>query len=160
MSRVLQTLVTLAWGLWFGGLVMLFLAVTSLFHTFSDREVAGAAASGVFRSFDLFRLGVAAAALIATFLWHLCGVSSRLRSLTFLFFALAVVAATCSAVLLTPRLEQLRAVQQTQSPQFRKLHGMSMGVYLAETFFVLGAGLTLPWASQASPKPLKQKSNN
>jgi hypothetical protein len=151
MNRLFQTLVTLAWGLWFGGLVMLFMTVTSLFHTFPDRQLAGTVASGVFHSFDLFRLGVAAGALIATFLWRVVS-PSRLKSVVFLFFALAVIAATYSAVILTPQLEQLRAELQTQSPQFGKLHAMSMCVYLAETLFVLGAGLTLPWASQSEPK--------
>jgi hypothetical protein len=151
MNRAFQILVTLAWGLWFGGLVMLFISVTSLFHTFADqRDVAATAASGLFHSFDSYRLIVAAAALVATFVWRVAGGASRLKTAVFTLFALAVIAATCSAVLITPKIERLAAAGRTNSPDFRRLHGASMGVYLVETLFVAGAGMLLPWGTQAN----------
>ena len=38
MARALCILVSWIWGLWFGGIVLLFVAVQSLFNTFQDRR--------------------------------------------------------------------------------------------------------------------------
>ncbi|HZL36877.1 MAG TPA: DUF4149 domain-containing protein [Tepidisphaeraceae bacterium] len=149
MNRFLQTLVTLAWGVWFGGLVVLFLAVGSIFQTFADRhDLAGQAASGIFRVFNGYRLGVAAAALLATFLWRLAG-RSRAKVAAFALFALGALAAVYSAAVLTPKIERLRVDGQTHASTFDRLHGLSMSVYLAETIFVLGAGISISQARTA-----------
>ena len=143
MNRFIRTLVTLAWGLWLGGLVMLFIALQSLFDTFSARrDLAGEAASGMFRRFAFYRLGLAAAALGLTFLWRIAD-KSRATVVAFSFFTLATLAAVYSVGVLTPQIERLRMQSQTHSAQFTHLHALSMGVYLLETLFVFCAGLTL-----------------
>jgi hypothetical protein len=148
MRRTLHTLLSLVWGLWFGGLVMLFIAVQTLFNTFSDRRsIAGEGASAIFRFFNYYHLALAAAALLLTFCWWLAGRSGRKMAIFFLL-ALATVAAASITGLLTPKLESLRMQGLTQSAQFRQLHGWSMGVYLIETIFVFLAGLALPWAAR------------
>jgi hypothetical protein len=49
-------------------------------------------------------------------------------------------------------MEQLRQQGQSSSPEFRKLHGISMIVYSGQTLILLAAGLTLPWAMREQDK--------
>jgi len=144
MNRLLRTLLIVIWGLWFGGLVMLFCAVQTLFNTFAQRrEIAGEGASSIFHFFSYYHLSLAAAALILSFLWRLAG-AGRFKILLFGFFALATVAGVYVSAFLTPELEHLRAQAATHGARFRQLHGLSMGIYLVETIFVFLAGLLLP----------------
>ena len=69
MRRLFGMIVLLAWGLWLGGLVTLFMAVTTLFATL-DRHTAGVGAAHIFRLFNQYQLAFAAAALLATFFWR------------------------------------------------------------------------------------------
>ena len=148
MRRTLHTLLSLVWGLWFGGLVMLFIAVQTLFNTFNDRRpIAGEGASAIFHFFNFYHLALAAAGLLLTFFWWMAGRSARKLTVIFLL-AVATIAAASITGLLTPKLETLRMQGLTQSADFRRLHGWSMGVYLIETIFVLLAGLGLPWAAR------------
>ena len=126
-----------------GGLVTLLIAVSSLFHTFAaDHTIAGEAASGIFQQFNLFRLGLAATALLVTAgAW--ISDRSALKLAVFVLFALAVLAAVGSSLVLTPRIEHLRVLGLTRSAEFGRLHGMSMGVYLVETVLVFAAGVVL-----------------
>src|ERR1700722_1493484 len=98
MNRVVLTILNIVWGLWFGGLIMLLIAVQSLFHTFAtDHTVAGDAASGLFQQFNLFRLALAAAALLITAGWW---VSDRawLNLAMFTLCALATLSAVGSSI--------------------------------------------------------------
>ena len=71
MNRVLATLVCLAWALWFGGAVMVFVTAGSLFATFApDKVTAGTAAAGVFRTWERYQLVLAAVALVLTVAWR------------------------------------------------------------------------------------------
>lgn len=150
MSRLLHTLLTFTWGLWFGGLVMLFVAVSSLFRTFDQaHEIAGAAASGVFHSFNHLRLILAGVALLLTFVWWVMKPSPG-KMAVFIFFAVAAFAAVYITAVLTPQIEDMRQRGQTVGPLFRRMHGMSMGVYLAETIAVLIAGALLPGLAKGS----------
>jgi len=150
MRRLLHIGTLLAWGLWFGGLVTLFLAVTSIFRTFDQqRDIAGQAASGIFRLFNMYCLGVCAGALLLNFLWWLSGRSGR-KLVVFALFALATIAASYVTAVLTPKMETMRLEHQTQLPEFARLHGMAMGVYLVETILVFLAGVALPWAARSS----------
>jgi hypothetical protein len=134
----------LIWSLWLGGLIALFIAVTSLFGTFAaDHTLAGVAASGIFWRFNRYQLVLAALALIGSFAWR---VASGKTSVTVLFscFALASFAAIIVAGIIIPRLESLRLEHLTQTPEFAKLHGISMLIYLAEVLCLLIGGLILP----------------
>jgi len=150
MNRVSRTFLTIVWGLWFGGLVMLFCAVQSLFNTFAQRrDIAGEGASRIFHFFNYYHLSLAALALLLSFPWRSAR-AGRVKTLLFTFFALATVAAVYVSAFLTPELERLRAQGSTYGAQFKHLHGMSMGIYLGETIFVLIAGLML--AAAAPPR--------
>ena len=143
MTRLLHTLLTVLWGLWFGGLVMLFIAVQSLFHTFATRhDVAGMAASDIFQQFNRLRLAVAAGALLFCFMLWLKG-RSKATMWCFVFLGVAAGAAVLGTAILTPRIEQLRLAGQTFTTEFKHLHGESMATYLTETLLVLVAGLLM-----------------
>jgi hypothetical protein len=160
MNRILQSIVILVWALWLGGLVTLFLAVGSLFHTFADQpQIAGRAASGIFQLFSRYRLCLAAAALLLTVLWHFAR-RSRLKITLFVIFALATGAGVYTTAVLTPGLERLRAMGQVDSPQFGRLHELSTNVYLLETILVLAAAWPLAWMGTgkqdaAAPRPVE-----
>ena len=146
MHRLLSTVVLLAWGLWFGAIVMVFVTVTSLFTTFADqRQVAGAAAAGVFKRFELFELVVAPAGLLAALLLRGRSAGRRSATLVAALLALAAVGASASHFYLTPRIDELRRQGvPSSSEQFKALHGQSSMVYASQAALLLGAGLLLP----------------
>lgn len=149
MQRVLPVLVTLAWALWFGGIVMVFVTVMSLSATFAARrEDFGAAAAGVFGRFEVFQLALAAAALLATLAWRMLSARSRLKTALLACFAAATVLAVVGTTTVTPRIEAMRARGEidAQRQRFGMLHGISSSIYLGEAVVLLVAGLLLPAA--------------
>jgi hypothetical protein len=169
MQRILSILVTITWGLWFGGIIMLLLAVSSLFQTFAPagdaapgvtmransevpalstgRATAGTGAAGIFHRFEKYQLILAASALLTTFAWRFAG-RAGMKTALFFTFGLATVAAVISTTQITPRIEAMRQQNTTTSPQFRKLHGISMMIYSAEAAILLIAGVILPGATR------------
>ncbi len=155
MKRLLNAIVTTVWALWFGGLLALFIMVSSLFETFAaDHETAGRAASAIFRRFDKIQLVLGAIGLIGTCIWraiHPRGVVTLL----FCLLALAVMADCWIAIRITPQLERMRIDHLTHTAQFAKLHGRSMILYLAEMTFLFAAGIVLTiWSGACSPRIL------
>jgi hypothetical protein len=145
MRTALNSVITLVWGLWFGGVLTLFLAVTAIFAAFpTEHSVAGDAARHVFRVFNSYQLALAAAALLGTFVWYLLG-RGKLKVGLFALFALATCAACIITMYVAPRIELLDEKGLAGSPEFMRMHGYSMGLYLAEAVSLLAAGLFLPW---------------
>ena len=151
MARALAILVSWIWGLWFGGIVLLFVAVQSLFNTFQDRrDVFAEGAAGIFRWFNRYQVALAAAALLATFAWRLVG-PPRLKAALFTLFAIATVAACAAGAWIAPKIQSLHAQGLDQSPQFKQVHGLSMAVYLVEAIALLVAGVVLLAAAMSAP---------
>ena len=150
--RLLAIVLTLAWALWFGGLITLFLAVTSLFTTFdTDRSLAGTAAAGIFRRFESYQLVLAAVALVTAATWRASRPPRpRSNTVVLVFLALAAVVAVSSTFAVSRRIEKLRRQSLTATPEFRRLHGVSMGLYTGEAALLLAAGLALPSAVSSS----------
>jgi hypothetical protein len=151
MRRVLSTLVLLIWGLWFGGLIVLFISVLTLFKTFPDRhDVAGQGAAHIFHVFNAYQLVLAAAALLVTFVWRVVG-PPKLKTTLFVLFAIATVGACAITMYFTPQIEMLQHEGLTNSVQFKRLHGYSMAVYVCEVISLLIAGALLPslWTQTA-----------
>jgi hypothetical protein len=147
MQRLLSTLVVLAWGLWFGAIVMVFVAVTALFATFADqRPIAGIAAASVFRRFEVLELIAAVLGLAGAAGWRFTGGRSRARTAVLALLAAAAVGACVSRFALTPRIDDLRLAGKSGTDEFKKLHGMSSSVYSAQAVLLLAAGLILPAA--------------
>ncbi len=146
MTRLLSTLVTIVWALWFGGMVMLLVAVITLFDTFGqDRESFSRAAGTLFRVFERGQLALAAVALLGTFGWRLAG-SARLKTALFALFAVATLASVASTAVITPKVESLRQERLTTTPEFRRMHGLSSAVYMTGAVALLLAGVVLPSA--------------
>ena len=158
MNRALATLVCLAWGLWFGGAVTVFLAATWLFKTFgADRTTAGKAAAGVFRNWERYQLILAAVALVLAVAWRALPGAPKLKTALFGFFAAATLTGVFSTLRVTPQIESLRREGRTMlDPQFRRLHGTSNALYTAGAAALLGAGILLPLTMRrdaAAPAP-------
>lgn len=144
MHRILSTILLLAWGLWFGAIVMVFVTVTSLFSTLADRQVAGAAAAGVFKRFEMIELVAAAVAVVAAFLLR-----SRPRPKPPVVALLLLIGAAAGALytgfVLTPEIDTLRGdPQRTASDYFQSLHRLASAVYVVKAALLLATGLFLP----------------
>ncbi|HEY8668549.1 MAG TPA: DUF4149 domain-containing protein [Tepidisphaeraceae bacterium] len=141
MRMLLSKVLLLAWGLWFGGLVMLFTAVTSLFKTF-EPATAGTAAAGIFHRFERYQLILGGVCL-------LCALGLRMlktgqNAILLLLLGIATAAALAEATLIGPQMQALRQQEQTHGESFKRRHGYSMMIYLGETVILLGAGIALP----------------
>jgi hypothetical protein len=121
----------------------LFLFVTRLFAV--DRPTALKAAPQMFLVFERYQILLAAAALLGVVAWRILAGSIRITVL-FILLAAATVPAALGPMLVTSRLEQLRQQGQSSSPEFRKLHAISMIVYSGQTLILLATGALLPWA--------------
>ncbi|HEY2585185.1 MAG TPA: DUF4149 domain-containing protein [Tepidisphaeraceae bacterium] len=145
MRTALNSVITLVWGLWFGGVLTLFLTVTAIFAAFpTQHAVAGDAARHVFRVFNAYQLALAAVALLATFAWCLLG-RGKLKLGLFLLFSLTTFAACVITMYVAPQIELMHEKGLAQTPEFMRMHGYSMVLYLGEAVMLLIAGLFLPW---------------
>lgn len=148
MRTALNTLITLVWGLWFGGVLTLFLAVTAIFAAFpGQRSVAGDAARYVFHIFNLYQLALGGVALLATFAWCLLG-KGKLKLGLFLLFSLTTFAACVITMYVAPQIERMHEKGLANTPEFMRMHGYSMVLYLGEAIMLLIAGLFLPWMGE------------
>ena len=68
---------------------------------------------------------------------------SRVKMTMFAFIGFAATAAVYVTAILTPSIERMRKAGMTHTPDFRRLHGLSMSAYLAETLLILAAGIAL-----------------
>jgi len=159
MRYLVATLAVLATALWLGGLVALFLFAPAIFKAFGpdERAIAGKATSTMFVVFAKYQLVLAGVALIAAFLGYLQRRTGLLIAL-FVCFALATIGAVANNVLVIPPMESLRLNGESTSPQFKKLHGISMGVSLGITIAVAIAAVLLPAACRALLPPRRDDS--
>jgi hypothetical protein len=150
MRYVLALLATLAWGLWFGGMVALFLFVSHLFV--NDRATAIVAAPKMFLVFERFQFFVATLAIVSAALWRLVD-KRRTITLLFVFFAMSAVGTIASATLIRAPMEKLRLEGQTSAPQFQRLHKASEKLYTMQAVLLLVGGIMLPSALRIPPRP-------
>jgi hypothetical protein len=136
----------LAWALWLGGMIALFVFVTTLFN--GDRAIAVQAAPRMFVVFQKYQLILAAIELAAIVVWK-SALPSKLIVAAFIVFAAAALAAVAVSIWILPRMEQLRSMGESSSPEFGRLHGISMMLYLAEVLFLLIGGIMLMIAMRA-----------
>jgi hypothetical protein len=150
VARFASIVLWVSLALWFGGMIFLFVAVQTLFRSFprGSSAVALEAAPALFRMFETYQLFLAGVALLAAFAWCFA-TRSRWVMAIFLLLALAATGAAVSPTLITSKMEQLRAVGQSGSPEFRRLHGWSMQIYLAQAGALLVSVAMLPAAPTA-----------
>jgi hypothetical protein len=149
MITLLKILIQITWALWFGGVMGLFLSVQVLFHQ-TDRAVFLASAPRLFLAFEKYQILLAVTSLVLTLTW--CA-TARTRRLTWLLtlFAIAALGAVVEATTITPRIEALRIAGETHTPQFLRLHGLSMCVYMGVAITLLAAGILQALDSAAKP---------
>jgi hypothetical protein len=156
MRTLFSLIALLAWGLWFGAIMALFIFVQVLFA--HDRSVAVRAAPQLFLSFEKYQLVLAAVVLIATCAWRL---TTRRAILTVLFtlLAIATLSGLVPTLYITPKMEALRLAGQSASHEFMKLHGITMIFYLLDAIMLLASGCVLPFALrfQSAPKQPNDK---
>lgn len=142
MHRIFSALLVLAWGVWFGAIVMVFVTVTSLFATFTEqRSIAGVAAAGIFRRFEMMELGAAAAALVAATLLR-SHARPRTAAAVIILLLAAAVGALYTGLVLTPKIDSLRGERTSES--FRSLHALSSAIYVVQACLLLATGVFLP----------------
>src|SRR3954465_10483885 len=140
MSRLFAFLTLLAWGLWLGGLITLFLCVITLFH--HNRAAAIDAAPQLFVNFERYQLILAAVGLTTTVIWRVVS-KNLVVNWIFLLLCLASLGAIASPLYFSKQLEALRQEGKTSSPRFEALHKQSEWVYTGEATLLLVAGVAL-----------------
>ena len=159
MLKLLRIILGLALSIWLGALVMTLLAVTTLFARFpraTGSTVAVEGAPAVFAAFEESMRWVALAALLLSALYAL---ASR-RKFAFIFPLITTAIATAmlfvSVVFITPKLNQLRVEDKSQSPEFRQGHSTSNVLYLIQLAGVAVSLTVLLASGNISSKPQKE----
>ncbi len=148
MRQLISILVTLAWGLWFGGLLALFIFVQSMFT--SNRDVAVQAAPMLFLVFQKYHLVLAAVALVMTVAWRAIA-PSRAVLVLFVMLSIAACAGVAVALWILGPMEELRRDGMGGSPEFKRLHGRSMMLYVTQAAALLVGGISLVLALRGRP---------
>jgi uncharacterized membrane protein YjjP (DUF1212 family) len=107
-----------------------------------NRPLAVQAAPEIFNIFERYQIVLAGAALLSTAIWRLTTPRKLLTALFFLFAA-ASVGTIISAAMISPKLHMIRMAGNSSGPDFRKLHGYSMIIYMAEAALLLIGGFVL-----------------
>ena len=142
MKTIFSTVAFLGWALWFGGLVALFIFVTTLFGW--NFQMAVQTAPHLFSVFEPYQVIVAAVTLLFTVAWRLT--AKRGLAVVIFLLVLCTAGAIISPVFLSWRMHDLIVANQMNSPQFARLHGESMIVYSFDTLCLLLVGLILPFS--------------
>ena len=141
MRSMMLTFFQVAWALWLGGTVATLLFVQHLFS--HDRELALTTAPELFLVFEKYQLALAVVCAVGV-------IGVRRRSAVVIALVLiAVVIALTSAFVITPAIDHLRLAGQSQTPAFRRLHGLSMLAYLVNVLVLLAVGVVLAWRTGA-----------
>ena len=140
MSRLFAFLSLVAWALWLGGLITLFLCVITLFT--HNRSLAVDVAPQLFVNFERYQLIVAAVALTTTVLWRVLS-KNLMVNWIFLLLCLSSLGAITSPLYFSKQMEMLRQEGKTNSPTFEALHRQSEWVYTSEAVLLLICGIPL-----------------
>jgi hypothetical protein len=158
MKTLAATAVTLAWGLWLGGLGTLFAVLGTIFTTPGySRSQQGDFAQRLFPVFERMQLILAAVALLGTAAWWFVN-RQGLKMVLFVLFAVATCVAVAETTIVTPRVQKLTAEGMRETAEFQQAHHLSSRVYSSGAVVLLVAGLLLPAAIKrdavtVSPRP-------
>jgi hypothetical protein len=144
MKTLAATVVTLAWGLWLGGLGTLFAVLGTIFNPPGySRSQQGDFAQRLFPVFERMQLIFAAVALVGTAAWWFVN-RQGLKMVLFALFAVATCVAVAETTIVTPRVQKLSAQGMRGTPEFENAHHLSSRVYSSGAVVLLVAGLLLP----------------
>lgn len=137
MRTFFSTVATVAWALWFGGLVTLFVVTRA---TFAHSHELGRTANPImFRTFEPYILIVAAVAVVGSGLWLASG-RTRLLKVLFVLLILGAATSTYAHFGVSLRLQQM----SPSTPEWKSLHGRSMMLYASQAAVLAIVGLMLP----------------
>src|SRR5688500_13990589 len=105
MRYGLSLILSLAWALWLGGLMTVFVVVSHLFRV--NRPTAVIAAPEIFIAFERYQIILAGVALLMSAVWRLTTPRKLLTALFFLF-ATASIGTIISAAMISPRMHAIR----------------------------------------------------
>ena len=140
MRYLLQLIVTVAWALWFGATIAVFVFALNLFHT--HPSIAGEANSAMFVVFGKYELILA---LIAIFAAGMLLVNYPTKPVVVLIAWLVFSGAIgmFSALGFTPRMEILRTQNKQHTDEFKSLHAKSMIAMTTQSGMLLLSGAVL-----------------
>lgn len=141
VKTMIATIALLAWALWFGAIIALFVFVLTLFQ--NNRDIALQAAPQLFVAYQKYHLVLAAIALLATVAWRIAA-PSRIVLVNFALLAIAVCCGVVVAVWIVGPMEALRQQGLSGSAEFKRLHGRSMMLFMAQAIVLLVHGIILP----------------
>lgn len=155
MNRLFSVFVVLAWGVWIGSLVGVFVAVTSLGRTFTSvdeagqshlSEMFGLTAGNVFAMYEPVQLILAAVALLTTFAWRITRGAAAQKTAVFVLLALATASAVVETSYVSREINALRQAGETKTPRFKMMHGLSFGLYSLNILLLAAGGAIVPFA--------------
>jgi hypothetical protein len=141
VSAVCRTLVHICWALWFGGLMALFIFVQVLFHQTPEDNFL-ISAPKLFFAFEKYQLCLAGLVILGAIVWRAVSATPRLLTVLLLFL-IASVGAILETALITPKIDAMRQAGQTHTPEFMRIHGLSMLVYMSMEIVLMIAGIFL-----------------
>lgn len=133
MNRILSYLVTIALGLWLGGLVALILFVSTMFV--KARAIAVDAAPVLFNAFERYQLVLAAVSLLTLVIWRWAG-RSKTKTMAIAATLIATALAALQIGYITPKIE---AARNTDRAVFDRFHHLASTNYTVLSVFVLVA---------------------
>jgi hypothetical protein len=144
MRRIICLILLLAWSLWFGGMIVLFIFVMRLFAT--SRTVATEAAPVLFRTFAQYQLIVGLIACAGGAALSLLSRRSSHAAMT-----LAMIGALAAGVIVRQWTYEMQTLDRSNAAhveRFQSLHHRTTRLYIAAAALLLVAGvgftLTLP----------------
>ncbi len=147
MRQIVGSIVLVTWAMWLGSVVAIAIFIQALFVAMPhDKSLAGDVAAGIFAMFGRYQLIAACVAVVAAFAWRIRVGSSRTLMLLFVLLMIASGGAAAFSGMMTPQLNRMRANGESQTPQFRRLHGLSMVTGAGEAAVLLAIGFVLPSA--------------
>jgi hypothetical protein len=151
MRYLLLLVINVAWALWFGGTIAVFIFVPYLFH--SHPEVAREANSAIFIIFCKYELWLAAAAALGASLLLVAYPSKSALGLLAALIVSGGMAITVSLGLL-PRMEALRQQGLQQSEEWKTDHGKSMIAMTLQSVVLLMGGAAILGAARPPRQPV------
>jgi hypothetical protein len=154
MKSLLVFVTFVAWSLWFGGSISIFV-FGSYFQRNLPPETFHATARALFHIFSKYELGLAAISLLSSGLWMVF-YPSKAPVILLGCLVLAGGMTVTFALGLIPAMDALLDEGRRDSIQFKTLHGKSMVALLLQSLVLLVTGWILfqsqgPWASAITP---------
>ena len=145
MRYFLSIIATVAWSLWLGGIVAMFLFINRLFESMKvdHRAVFDLVAPQQFTMAERYDLVIGALALVSTFALRVLS-PSRSATALFVLLLLAGALAVCKPLFITPRMLALLQPGVPPPEEFKKLHGLSMMSGTLEAILLLAGGALIP----------------